>query len=155
MLKGEIGISGLTYSGTVHAISFSVNRLDMGERNLYFKPNNCGSYICSTTIHIPETGSYLIHDGSLPAIVTNAYDHVFVANINSGYMRFYVWGGGYLPPATNISIDISSIGIFDNGPWPALPYPLLDAMVWNAFPECPFCGAQNAVGWVGGPINTP
>lgn len=152
--EGEIGISGLTYSGTVHAISFSVNRLDMGERNLYFKPNNCGSYICSTTIHIPETGSYLIHDGSLPAIVTNAYDHVFVANINSGYMRFYVWGGGYLPPATNISIDISSIGIFDNGPWPALPYPLLDAMVWNAFPECPFCGAQNAVGWVGGPINT-
>jgi hypothetical protein len=32
--------------------------------------------------------------------------------------------------------------------------PLLDRMIWSAWPECPVCTAQNAVGWVGGPINT-
>jgi RHS repeat-associated protein len=32
--------------------------------------------------------------------------------------------------------------------------PLLDRMLLGAWPECPFCGVQSAVGWGGGPINT-
>lgn len=150
----------ITYVGNIHGVGFQINTLTLGNRTLEFLPRNSGG---GADIPITTgTGTYLVHDGSLPSTITDLYDHVLTTNnvIGPGYFGWEIWGP-FLSEEEFISIDISNIAIFDEGPLPPLPggddgglYPLLDPMVQNHGGECPVCTAVNARGFVGGPIDT-
>ncbi len=124
--EGSVSPGGLDYEGVLHGIGFQINAASTGNRTLYFKPYNCGSYACSGSIPVNQAGTYLIHDGSLPITVTEHFDYVVVpSTFSPGYMRFYVWGGGYKPPAATFNIDVSNIRLYDDGPLPGEEVPLV------------------------------